>query len=284
MFKFCNSGAIFSILLAALLVGCASAPQAPTSLKLDLGAEKSLTFKKVDESGNSISTDTVVKALEDSLYSATGLKKLYEIPKFTEKDGTVSIAFIRGVEITRSPNIFNLAYINGEKFISTLSTYKTESVAHFEYSITEKSNSIIVKILPPKEVVTVVGPAMLSAWEPLLSNAELMNNVQKTFNDLNPSIELKKEITGEINVGYSAEAVTANFRRMPNSNVFVEKGGFRCAVNGTPMSIEVLPYKNGSKVRYAFDVRYTLNSKGESSYSQEATKILIAAIEKIVKD
>lgn len=271
--------------LASFLVGCASAPQAPTSLKLDLGAEKTFTFKKVDESGNKISTDTIAKALEVSLYTATGLKKLQEIPQGTNKDGTASsIAFIRGVQITRTPNVFILAYINGEKYSSTSSTYKTESVAHFEYGITEKSDSIFVKVIPPKEVVTIVGPAMFSAWEPLLSNVELTNNVQKTFNDMSPSIELEKEITGEINVGYSAEAITANFKRMPNSNVFVEKGGFRCVVNGTSMLIEVLPYKNGSKVRYGFNVRYDLNRKGESSYSPQAIKTVIAAIERIVKD
>lgn len=284
MFKVCKLGAIFSVVLASFLVGCASAPQAPTSLKLDLKAEKTFTFKKVDESGNKLSTDTIAKAVEDSLYTATGLKKLQEIPQFAGQAGADSIVYIRGVQITKIPNAFSLAYINGEKYRSTSSIYKTESVAHFEYDILEKSNSIFVKVIPPKEVVTIVGPAMLSAWEPLLKNEELINNIQKTFNDLNPSIELEKVVTGDINVGYSAEAITANFKRMPNSNVYVEKGGFRCVVNGTPMLVEVLPYKNGSKVRYEFDVRYTLNSKGESSYSAEATKTVIAAIEKIVKD
>jgi hypothetical protein len=93
-----------------------------------------------------------------------------------------------------------------------------------------------------------------------------------------------KTLNGELNVGYSVDSVTANFKRKCGYSFSVRDGNISCTVEGVPVAVEVLPYKEGSKSTYKFSVRYALNGKGESTYSPDLENKVIASIQHIVKD
>ncbi|MCR4304896.1 MAG: hypothetical protein NUV63_11865 [Gallionella sp.] len=269
------------------LAGCASAPQAPTSVALDLGAERSFTFKSVDEDGKKIE-GSIASSLVDAIYESSGYGR-----KIEKRSSFGQGAFdIQGIEVATTPNALKLSYVNGQRYELTGTTL-TRSNVIFGYHVEVGANSITVKVVPPNQIETIKGKNLISlSFNQFDSDENLAKDVKKIFNNINPVVNRSKSFKGEIDVKYSVDAITTNFKRkcgysfagksFADKNGFVS--GFQCTIEGAVVNIAVFPYKEGAKVTYNFPLLYSLNGKGESSYKSELPKNIIASFEKIVND
>lgn len=270
-----------TIVLIALfsLAAFAGVSQASTSVSLDLGADKSFTYKNVDADGNKVSSDAIVKAAVQAIYDSSGYKSL------SKTYATSAVYDVRGVVIYKTPNEIEVSYENGEFYANTGNTLATRSSAKFGYSVEETADSITVRLVPPKQIETKKQASpIFFPYSQFASDEKLVSDIQQIYNTLNPVIALIKAVRGEVNAKYGATPITANFKRKCSSISSVKDGSFTCTVDNKEVALEVLPYKEGSKVTYKFSVKYSLNGKGESDYSAESTKKIIAGIENIVND
>lgn len=270
-----------TIALIALfsMAAFAGVSQASTSVSLDLGADKSFTYKNVDADGNKLTSDAIVNAIVQAIYNSTSYKSLFKTPGMSDE-----IAAVKGVDVTKLLNEIEVSYINGVSYASSGKIVATRSSAKFEYSIEEAAGSITVKFVPPKQIETQKAGAMFLLYPQFASDEELVSDIQKVYKKLDPIIVFTKMVRGEVNAKYAATPITANFKRKCSLISSVKDGSFTCIVDNKEVALEVLPYKEGSKVTYKFSVKYSLNGKGESDYSPESTKKIIAGIENIVND
>lgn len=264
------------------LVGCASAPQAPVAL--NLGADRSFTYS-ADADGNKVSAPSIAEALERDIRRSSAYKPRYE--KATPSPGMYDV---KGVEVVRKPGGVEVVYVNGNYFSDTRKTDLTRTRAIFSYTLEENAGTVIVKVAAPRqlETTTELSPIFMP-YSTLDTETELANDIEKIFKALNPSISQSKFVKGEIDSKFSVDAITANFKRKCRGGFSVrefgmDKGSGICALENVQVTVIVQPYKDGSKVAYNFSVPYVLGGKGESSYSAEATKKMIASMESIVRD
>jgi len=264
------------------LVGCASAPQTPVAL--NLGADKSFTYS-ADADGIKISERSIVEALERDIRRSSEYKPRYE--KSTPSPGMYDV---KGVEIVRKPGGIEVDYVNGNYFSDTRTTDLTRTRATFFYTLEENAGAVTVKVVAPKqlETTTELSPIFLP-YATLDTEKALASDIEKIFKELNPSVLQSKLVKGEIDSKYSVDAITANFKRKCRGGFSVkdfgmDKGSGICALENVQVTATVQPYKDGSKVAYSFSMQYVLGGKGESSYSSEATKKMIASVESVVKD
>jgi hypothetical protein len=265
------------------LVGCASAPQAPVSL--DLGGNKTFTFSK-DADGNKAYELQIANALVQSIMSSTHYKPRFE--QFADSKGFFNV---KGVEVVRKPNAIEIYYVNGERSTITNRTTLTRTSAVIGYTLEENAGSVTLKVSPPKQLDTVkaVNPIYIP-YSTLDGESELAGDVKRIYGNLNPTLRINKPVKAEIDSKYSVDAIKANFKRKCRyGNVFVdglgrEKENGTCVVGSTEVTVAVQPYKEGSKVSYSFTAQYELNGRGESTYSPEAIKNVVASLEAIVRD
>ena len=261
------------------LTAYAGVSQASTSVSLDLGADKSFTFKNVDADGNKVSSDAIVNAVVQAIFDSSGYKSL------SKTFATSAVYDVQGVGIYKTPNEIEVSYENGEFYANTGNTLTTRSSAKFGYSLEDAAGSITVTLVPPKLIETKKQASpIFFPYRQFASDEKLVSDIQQIYSKLNPIIVLTKIVRGEVNAKYAATPITANFKRKCSSISLVKDGSFTCTVDNKEVALEVLPYKEGSKVTYQFSVKYSLNGKGESDYSPESTKKVILGITNIVND
>jgi hypothetical protein len=265
------------------LVGCASAPQAPVSL--DLGVNKTFTFSK-DADGNKAYELQIANAMVQSIMGSTHYK-----PRFEQFAGSNGFFNVKGIEVVRKPNAIEISYVNGERSTITNRTILTRTSAVIAYSIEENAGAVTFKVSPPKQMDTVkaVNPIYIP-YPTLDGENELASDVKKIYGNLDPILRISKPVKAEIDSKYGVAAIKANFKRKCKyGNVFIdgmgrEKENGTCVVGSTEVTVAVQPYKDGSKVTYNFNALYELNGRGESTYSPEAIKSVVASLDAIVKD
>lgn len=119
----------------------------------------------------------------------------------------------------------------------------------------------------------------------------------------NARISMVETITGDVNTDFNDSSVFANFSRrltpvskqrwsayvkeVPVTKIDIKKAQlfFVPAPQGeTIASISVFPYRDGSKVVYAFDYRYDFTGGTESTYKTSDIAVVKSVIEKIAND
>jgi hypothetical protein len=272
------------------LAGCAGMSSAPTSISLDLGAEKSFKFKNVNAEGKQISSATVASVVAGAIYQASGFQAKHE---FYEPGSDRKIANVQGIEVTQIPNAIKVTYLNGEHYADYYyqgTNYPgklkfTSSSAIIGYTTEEQNGLITIKLVPPKQIDTVKeSSAIFIPYNQLANDAALSNDMKKIMANLTPILIQQKTLNGEINVSYPVNSVTANFKRKCGYSFSDRDGKITCTVEGLPVSVELLPYKDGSKAAYKFAVQYSLNGNGESTYAPGTENKVIESLQHIVQD
>jgi len=265
------------------LVGCASTPPRPP-IAIDLGADKTFTFKSVNAEGEKITARDVAGAIERALTKASGFEPVHDIgTRFSQHlDGSqVRVDAYAGLSVTSIPNGFKVAYVKGERADRGYGSEPVPTGATFSYSIEEGEKIITAKVSPPKEIE--VAPREIRQ---LASDEAISADIKRIFNNLNPEVMFwkKKSFKGDVDVKYGIDAVNASFKRAECRKAYPSATTCSINIDGVGVSVEVAPYKEGSKTTYQFEIKYTLNGNGETTYSPALEKKIIAAIEKIVKD
>lgn len=276
-----NSKAILLITFITALTGCASAPQAPVTLNLDTGPEKTYTFRNSFEDGRKLTAQNinglVADVLESEIYRLTGYQHFGVTRISTVND-------VRGVETTKLPNAVKMSYSNGAKYKDGY-VEATRSTVLFGYSLTDGANTITLKLTPPKQIVTqIVKSPLQISYDQFASNEQLISDVTKIYAGIDPKLTGIKSYQGEVNSSYGVDAISANFKRGCGSAPTQLQPEFKCRINNANVRLQIMPYKAGSKVTYEFEILYALTNQGGSTYSPETGKAIIASIEKIVKD
>jgi hypothetical protein len=275
-------GVLKLVVVAAMLalVGCAGVPQAPTSFALDLGQDKIFTFRLIDADGNRISDRQIGNALAQTVSQGTGYKRRSE-----QYSSDHVMLYVKGVEATMLPSAMRVDYVNGER--DAQGVHLTRSSATFAYTATtdEGAGVIRVKVSPPRQLETVAQRNMLFIpYATLDKEQNLAGDVRQIYDHMAPSVVVDKLVTGEVNTPYGVDAIQANFKRKCRVYAPNPQGGMACILGTQTVNVSVAPYQNGSKTTYRFQVQYRLDSNGGSSYADDATKQMVASIERIVKD
>ena len=99
---------------------------------------------------------------------------------------------------------------------------------------------------------------------------------------------------GEINTNYPDKSIYANFKRLlgqyyrGNERISetLKQNTFLLHINGIryPLYVEVVPYRNGSKVTYSTTLRYTMGLDGTTSLSKSEIEQLHQKIKSIINN
>ena len=269
------------VIVAALLAltGCAGVPQAPSSSSLDLGPEKTFTFRSTDADGNKVSDAAVANALAQAVRVNTRYKRRLE--HFAGNN----VWDVKGVEVAPQAGSVTIQYVNGERYASTGRTHLTRSTATFAFTAQEDNGLLRVKIMPPRELVTVKQTSPLFVtYDTLDAEAALAADVRQIYERMNPAVQIDKWVTGEVNAPFGVDAIASNFKRKCRVYTPDPQGGMTCLMDNQAVNVSVVPYQNGTKTTYRFQVQYRLDSNGGTTYSGETTKQMVVSIERIVKD
>ncbi len=274
------------------VTGCANAPQGPQTVGLNLSGEKTLVFQKTNADGQKITSEQIVSSVQKNMYE---LSEVRPVTKFRSETG--NLYYVKGIEVIPQSGFITISYVNGNYHSDTGNSYLTRSNAAFSYQVSEDGDTVKAKLIPPASIATKKQSLLgLISSSQLISDQKMIGDISKIYGSLNPSIDLAKEVKGEVNVQYNDESVYANFKRLLGSYKYkgdekkkfdIEKDAVFSLQNGKeiiPVKISVFPYRNGSKVVYEFEVPYSLKADGTSSYSEESVKGLIAKIEKVAQD
>ena len=273
---------IIGLFLLLAVTGCASAPpRAP--IAIDLGADKTFTFKSVNAEGEKITSSDIASAIGSAITKASGFKPVRDVGSeyMPHLDGSkVAVTYFEGIGLTPVPNAFKVAYIKGIRAERGYGRAPVPTGATFGFSIEEGEKILTVKVTPPKQIEV----APLEARQ-LASDDVIAADVKRIFNNLNPEVTIlkKKSFKGVIDVKYSVDAVKANFKRAACGTSRVASMT-TCNLEGVNVNYDVVPYKEGSKTTYQFDIRYSLNGQGETTYSPALEKKIISSLENIVKN
>jgi hypothetical protein len=197
-------------------------------------------------------------------------------------DGSkVAVTSYRGLGVTQMPNAFKVAYITGQRAGRGYGSDPVPTGAIFGFSIDEGEKLITVKVTPPKDIE--VAPK--ESYQ-LANDAAVLADIKRIYDklDLQIAIVKTKSFKADVDVKYSTDAVKANFKRTAECPQYSYNSKFSCRFDGVHVDFEIVPYKEGSKTTYKFDIPYTLNGNGETTYSPEVAKKVIAKLESIVKD
>ena len=139
--------------------------------------------------------------------------------------------------------------------------------------------------------------------KPLDKPNKLEDDAKRMFNSIKEPIKITRsvEFKGEVNTKYPAKAVYANFKRIlgefKNWNSWTRNSGERISESKKqnsfilklnerlyPLHVEVYPYRDGSKVVYSAKLKYTIDSKGNTTLTKEDIKQLHKKIEDIINN
>jgi len=207
-------------------------------------------------------------------------------------------------------NILTIDYLNGNQNCGNQCKSKygqvTQVIFDMNINIKEKSknNFLITASFPQQYTIKPDSSFVGSEFDPLDKPNKLEADAKRMFNSLKDKpleIQRKIEFKGEVNTKYPDKAVYANFKRIlgefvnwrswsrsSNERISESKkqNSFILKVNGKsyPLHVEVYPYRDGSKVVYSTTLKYTINSKGNSTLNAKDIKELQKKIEDIINN
>jgi len=163
-----------------------------------------------------------------------------------------------------------------------------------------KNNFTISSSFPTNYTIRPHTDALGMEHKTLDKPSKLESDAKNMFNSLKSKpliIKRSIEFKGEINTNYPMKSVYANLKR--NLKEYISGYSYKTNEEVTPDKIantfylnkhdnkidfEVYPYKNGSKVLYNARLRYTIDSKGNSTLTKKDIDELHKKISKIIND
>jgi len=283
-----------TVLFSVLLHGCVTVRSLPpVTHNLPSIAPVNFTFPSQNNDGEEISDSAIIGVIKQAMvshYPPKGLSSDVFSGKVWDgkRKGEILVQYKKGVRG------------EGYAFVSALD-------ATWQIKITTSGNQKHVVVNPPSSLLeeVVENPLTKTLYKFSIPKAEKdVKELRALLASLNPTIHFAKvkPIKGEINVKYSDESVYANFTRMMGSYSFSneeEAKGYDITKDHVfalkhkdkliPLKMTVYPYREGSKVVYEFEYRYSMTVSGKtgssiSSYSQSELDALMAEVSRVAND
>lgn len=271
LYKICSS-----VVLFIGLVGCSIPVKQETLVGEIAKGEIANKFVEVDP----VSSQPVQFDLDKYNFSAelVKLSKYGQVGYVTTRDG---IAPYHGLRVQKIPSGYTFTYRNGEYYKSTGSIYASDVEFVVHTSLVESKKLVLeldsnYSIMPKRNIVGLEQDLL----DDVTSLAADVNNIIRNANGIVISKSGVHQFSGEVNVEYPAESVYANFDRLlgkykkSNNESYSEfkiedSYNLKLKDRNFPLSIEVYPYRNGSKVLYKSMYSYVLSSNGNSTYEPD---------------
>jgi len=261
------------------VTGCSIAPMAPKKIVFNEGQLKKETytiFKKDDVSGIEINKNKVVAELKRAISPRTIATSR------TGKDV---------IDIVESAEVYHI------KLSMTKGLCDSEVVANRRYELVETDTSIKVTLYGPTEI----NFSEEAFYENINGYMLCMpqGSEEKTIGILSvlpKKLEISRRVfklEGELNTEYSDRSIYANFKRIFGSyhnkeriSDIVKENLFSLEFKGKKysLSVEVYPYKNGSKVVYTTTIPYKISSDLSELLTMAEVNQLREIIKQVVND
>lgn len=278
---------LFITLLNIALASCTVLKQDKVSHLIKSTDSKIFKLVSVDESGNEISDRLILEALQQNISKLSLYPGFYSaIDDFTEN--------VSGFEaiIDNNRNI-KIQYLNG-KLSASGNHNLTKATAIFKIEINKDNYGLFktVIIRPPKSLYITRAQIQFNDISTLDTPEKLQEDVEQIFKNVELTMDRLIFISGEIIVRNTDDEVFDNFEHklgLYSKNSFQERGMifgiFELKSNMRkdiiPLRIRVFPNSRGSRVKYEFDVKYSIKSDGTTTYSEQEIHYLITTIKNI---
>lgn len=275
---------------ALLFSGCAVTSQTTVSSTLNTP----LHFPKDGITGTAINQSEINRAVADAIEqdSRFPFRQVWN-GNFYE---------FRGVYVIRkADNEMVVTYAHGNNMTRSQQGYQTtkyQSNTAFALHIDEVKDNATSISLEPNVSVTRGTDAIgipLSALAPTPTLESELHNVLSNPNRI--IVRRQVHVEGEINVAFNSESTYANFMRKlgkytfsrgnePKINDIEKTGAYKLNIGAEtiPLFVDVVPYRNGSKVMYKMDVPYTLSASGAASPRQDDIDAAKKEIARVAND
>lgn len=238
-----------------------------------------------------ITDQDIINEINNQITTSSNYQALHK--EFTGSD----IYDVKGISSIATQSDITLSYANGEYFNNTNSLYQSVKKVKYSMQISDINNGKKITIDTPSTISSTEGKNVL--FLPisfLLSDSELSSDLSTIGMKMSPSLSYSEQITGEINVKYKDESVYANFKRilgeysgssdeLKKYDITKEKI-FNLKSNNipVPLKITVYPYRDGSKVVYEFNYKYTINPNGTNTYNKNDIEKLVTEVKRVAED
>jgi hypothetical protein len=261
---------------AAILCGCATslAPKLENIVIPDGAQQKKFTIMKLTPSSKNIRRDQIVDAVIRSL--RTELGSAPEL-RYVATENTIALAYRQNMGINHA----NL-------------------VADYKFAIEEDGSNYLVTLQCPAVMhsdILDISLTGMGGW----NKEQIAKKISASCNSASISIPFADGIRSEVNIPFNDISTFSNFRRHLRSGKDAwsayakdeevtaldiaksEKFYAPAPYGDTLVSVAVYPYRNGSKVVYAFVYRYSITGSG-TTYNANSIKEIKKAIVSVAND
>lgn len=268
------------------MTSCANTKVVPVSHLLTPTDPKIFKIASIDESGNEISDQLILEALQQNM------SKLSLYPSFYSAIDDLS-ENVSGFEAVIANNNIRVQYLNGQ-LAANGNHHLTKVSAIFKIDVKKDDYGLYktITIYQPKSLHFTHAKTPFTEINTLDTPDKLRKDVEQIFKKLDITMERLLFISGEIIVRNSDDEVYDNFEHklgLYSKKSYQEKGmifgifelksNFR--KNIIPVRIRIYPNSKGSRVKYEFDIKYLLNPDGTNTYNTEEISYLVTTIKNI---
>jgi len=271
----------------AVLAGCASTgePIKPQTVNL-VSEERVFEFPAKTVAGEAVTDAMITEGLIASMYDASH----YGVMSIDNVSRPSDAGYWQYVAVEEEQGGLELTYANNYYYPSVEWVETTSIDAGYQVDIQDQGDTKLVTFTTPA-AIHLTPPESASTFSARIPPALSMENAKQDvlqINGMTPAIEQVHTVEGDVDVSWGANAVKANFDRIfkaaaggknGSANYWVPMGSEEQEV-----SLEVFPYRDGSKVQYQFKVAYELRGDGTSTYPEDKVAGIIQKIEDAAKD
>ncbi len=277
---------LYTILIAIVLVSCATTKSSQVSHLLDKTDSKIFKIVSIDETGNVINDRLILEALQQNISTLSSYPNFYSaIDDLSEN--------VSGFEATITNNNIKVQYLNGQ-LASNGDHHLTKVSAIFKIDLKKDEYGLFktVTVHQPKSIHISNAKKPFSDINTLDTPNNLKKDVQHIFKNIELSMERLMFISGEIIVRNSDDEVYDNFEHklgLYSKNSFQEEGMVfgifelksKTRKDIIPVRVRIYPDNKGSRVKYEFDIKYSIKSDGTTSYDPQEIVYLVTTIKNI---
>ena len=255
--------------LLLFVVGCNSTLEPRTELITNQNHSKSFKFLFVDAQQNTTKEREILDALASEIVKLTAYPKLARFEK-----GGDGIFHVRGVDVKTdyTSNTINVSYLNGREYVYSGDDRVAKVITQIntEFNYAENGFLLMTATVAPTVGIQKVSTSM-EGFEILATPDKAIRDTIQAIDNANPSVGRVYQHQGELISKYSAQSVFANFitrtERSPQLLSQEYLSGTYYA-EGVPITIQALPYREGSRLIYSFKIPYSITSKGRLTHSK----------------
>lgn len=274
-----------------MLIGCSMIQVKPETVQL-LPQNKEFVFIEESPSGRKITENEIIEKIAEQIRKNSGIRPLGKI-----HSGSGQLYYLKGLDIKVNGNAIAMSYVNGDYHESVNIKYSTDIFAKYEVDINTNNGKKYVNVRTPSIVDLKPGKGVLFIpIRPLISMPEAIADINNINKMIDPEITDFRRCVGEIDVKYNDESVYANFSRLLGlynyKNDEIKKYDIKkdrvfnlgLTTEPLPVKIVVYPYRNGSKVVYEFESKFSIKSNGTTTFDESKINNYVATIRKVANN